>query len=188
MNHEVEKCLPILHTGGTLLYPADTIWGIGCDATNPDAVEKIYRLKKRAENKSLIILLDDSGKLRNFMEQVPELAYDLISYAEKPLTIVYPGARNLAGNIPAEDGSVAIRVVKPGCFCHDLVHAYGKPIVSTSANISGTPNPLSFREISKEILSGVDYVVREQTGNNGEIKASTIIRLKLNGEFIILRK
>lgn len=184
----IDHCLKILREGGTLLYPTDTIWGIGCDATNIRAVEKVYQIKQRPEVKSLIVLLDDPGKLNKYVKVVPEIALDLIMHVENPLTIVYPGARNLAGNVMAGDNTIAIRVVRPGVFCHELLKAFGKPLVSTSANISGATNPVSFRHITREIISGVDYVVDEKFDTIRGVKASQIIKLDVDGTFTILRK
>jgi len=142
---EIEQCLKVLRNGGTILYPTDTIWGIGCDATNSKAVNKIYRLKKRVESKSLIILLDTPEKIKNYVTQVPEIALDLLENIDRPLTIIYPGAKNLAKNVIAEDNSIAIRIVKNE-FCRKLIHEFDKPIVSSSANISGEPSPLVFKK------------------------------------------
>ncbi len=184
---EINKCIEVLKTGGLILYPTDTIWGIGCDATNEKAVEKIFSLKKRAEKKSMVILLDNEMKLQSYIREVPEVAYDLIEYAENPLTIVYDHAKNLATNVIAEDGSIGIRIIKE-TFCKKLIERFRKPIVSTSANTSGQSSPLNFSEISDEIKSGVDYIVdlrREERSTNSP---STIIRLKANGEIKFIRK
>ncbi len=186
MSPEVDLCVSVLQNGGTILYPTDTIWGIGCDATNPVAVERVYRLKLRTETKSMIVLLADPGQLAGFVDPVPEVTRDLMQSIQKPLTIIYPGARNLASNVIAADGSVAIRIVRHA-FCRDLITAFGKPVVSTSANLSGMPAPLTFREISTEILSGVDYTVEEGRDTAGEVKPSTIIRITGSGEFEIIR-
>jgi L-threonylcarbamoyladenylate synthase len=170
----------VLAKGGTILYPTDTIWGIGCDATNPEAVEKVYKIKKRMETKSLIVLLDDESKLKEYTTMVPEIAYDLVRSVDTPLTIIYPAARNLAPNVIAEDGSIAIRIIR-NKFCQKLIKAFGKPIVSTSANISGQPAPLMFKRIPGEILNQVDYIVELDQEVLGEVKPSTIIRIKITG-------
>jgi L-threonylcarbamoyladenylate synthase len=187
MEQELIKCLTILKDGGTILYPTDTIWGIGCDATNPGAVEKIYLLKRRMERKSLIILLDKAERISDYVAFIPEIAWDLLKSIDTPLTIIYPEAKNLAENVVAEDGSVAIRVVKSE-FCRRLIQDFGKPIVSTSANISGENPPVGFRTVDKEIINGVDYVVDESLDEIHELKASRIIKLNKNGEFQVIRK
>jgi L-threonylcarbamoyladenylate synthase len=186
METEIRNCLAALRKGGTILYPTDTIWGIGCDATNSGAVEQVYRLKQRMERKSLIILLSDSEDIRKYVATVPAIAWDLMKQVGTPLTIIYPDAKNLAENVVAEDGTVAIRIVKHE-FCERLIRAFGKPIVSTSANISGASPPSSFRSIVPEILHGVDYVVKISTDEAQKLKASRIIKLERNGEFQIIR-
>src|SRR4249920_3111805 len=158
IKEEVLKSVEVLKSGGTILYPTDTIWGIGCDATNEEAVKKIFAIKKREESKSLIVLLDAPEKLNKYVREVPAQAWDLVEYSEKPLTIVYSGAMQVARNIISNDGTVAIRIVKNN-FCIALLRKFGKPIVSTSANVSGEETPLSFNSIPGTILSQVDYVV-----------------------------
>jgi len=183
---EIRRSLEVLRKGGTILYPTDTIWGIGCDATNPRAVDKVYRIKKRLESKSLIVLLDRKEKLKQYTLEVPDIAIDLISNIQTPLTVIYPHARNLAKNLIGGDGSIAIRLVNAD-FCQKLIRIFGKPIVSTSANISGHPAPVAFKDIQEEILTGVDYVVKQGFEQVRGTKPSTIIRLKTNGEFEIIR-
>jgi L-threonylcarbamoyladenylate synthase len=187
MDKEIKKCTKVLQRGGTILYPTDTIWGIGCDATNAGAVQKIYRLKQRFEHKSLIILIDEAEKLRNYISSIPEIAWDLLQNVDTPLTIIYPAAKNLAENVIADDGTVAIRIVKHE-FCCRLIQSFGKPIVSTSANISGENPPIAFRSIDPKIIGGVDYVVSESLDEIHELKPSRIIKLELNGEFRIIRQ
>jgi L-threonylcarbamoyladenylate synthase len=187
MEQEIAKCIEVLRNGGTILYPTDTIWGIGCDATNPVAVAKVYRLKQRMEIKSLIILLDDTQKLKEYVATVPEIAWDLLKHIDTPLTIIYPGARNLAPNVIAEDGTIGIRIVRHD-FCHRLISEFGKPIVSTSANISGENHPLTYKKIHKSITGGVDYRVSESLAQIGEVKPSQIIKIDEGGEFRIIRK
>jgi len=187
MKEEIRKCIEILRKGGVILYPTDTLWGIGCDATNARAVQRIYRIKKRLENRSLIVLLDRREKLLQYVSELPPIAYDLLDHVHTPLTIIYPRAKNLAKNIPAKDGSVGIRLVTYE-FCYKLVRMLGKPIVSTSANISGQPSPFFFKNISEEIIRQVDYVVQFDREGLRETKPSTIIKLKTNGEFEIIRK
>jgi L-threonylcarbamoyladenylate synthase len=187
LKEEVIKAMEVLQAGGIILYPTDTIWAIGCDATNEVAVEKIIKLKGRPEKKSMIILLDSENKLESYVSEVPEIAYELIEYAENPLTIVYSGAKNLASNVINEDKSIGVRIVKHQ-FCQQLIQRFRKPIVSTSANISGETSPANFSEISPEIINGVDYVInleQEKTGNN---KASTIIKLDAQGRFSFIRR
>jgi L-threonylcarbamoyladenylate synthase len=186
MKNEIKKCVEVLEKGGTILYPTDTIWGIGCDATSEKAVKKIYHLKKRVESKSLIILLADIKEISKYMKTFPDIARDLMKNVERPLTIIYPNAQKLAKNVIAEDNSIAIRIVKNE-FCKSLIRAFGKPIVSSSANISGEPAPMVFKFISKEILDHVDYVVTLYQDVLQEVKPSRIIKLKENGEFHIIR-
>jgi L-threonylcarbamoyladenylate synthase len=187
LKDEVAKALKVVQDGGIILYPTDTIWGIGCDATNTEAVKKIYRLKQRDEAKSMIILLDTDNKLQSYVAEVPEIAYDLINYAENPLTLVMPGARNISPALISSDGSVGIRIVK-NAFCEQLIQRMRKPLVSTSANISGKPSPQYFSQVEQEIIDGVDYVV-DIDQHSMEIKTpSTIMRLEPNGTFEFLRR
>ena len=158
MHNDIKKAVEVLKGGGIILYPTDTIWGIGCDATNPDAVAKIYKLKEREDSKSMLVLVDNPNMLNIYLNEVPEIAWDLIELTTKPLTIIYPNAKNLAPNLVAADGSIGIRVVKHS-FCEKLIYALRKPIVSTSANISGKPFPKNFNTIDPSIINGVDFVV-----------------------------
>jgi len=187
LKDDINKALEILQAGGIILYPTDTIWGLGCDATNEAAVEKIFKLKGRDAGKSLIVLLDTENKLQSYVSEVPEIAYDLIEFAENPLTIIYSGAKNLAKNVIHEDGSIGIRVAKHP-FCEQLIQRFRKPIVSTSANISGQPSPKNFSEIDEEILKGVDYVVEYGQDDLSEKKASTIMKLEPDGRFAFIRR
>jgi L-threonylcarbamoyladenylate synthase len=187
LNDEVAKALKVLQQGGIILYPTDTIWGIGCDASNAEAVQKIYALKQRAESKSMIILLDNDNKLASYVNNVPDIAYDLIEYAENPLTLVMPGAKNITPALIAADGSVGIRVTSHQ-FCQQLIQRLRKPLVSTSANISGQPSPKNFNHISPEIINGVDYVVDLEQHDLSEKKPSTIMRLEPDGRFEFIRK
>jgi L-threonylcarbamoyladenylate synthase len=186
IEQEIEHCLKVLESGGTLLYPTDTIWGIGCDATDSLAVDKVYRLKRRRERKSLIILLDEAEKIQDYVTAIPEIAWDLIDSVDTPLTIIYPNATNLAANVIADDGSIAIRIVRND-FCKRLISEFGKPIVSTSANITGHTPPMTYKNIAGEIISGVDHAVDESLDQLQHVKASRIIKLNLNGEFRIIR-
>ncbi|HNY01559.1 MAG TPA: L-threonylcarbamoyladenylate synthase [Bacteroidales bacterium] len=186
MEEEIKKCLDVLRKGGTILSPTDTIWGLGCDATSPEAVARIFRIKRRLEHKSLIVLLADASKLKTYVSVVPELVYDLLDSVDKPLTIIYPGARNLAPNLIAEDGTVAIRIVRDR-FMHKLCKAFGKPISSTSANISGESAPLTYQSIAPTIIDSVDHAVPGEFDEIRDVKPSRIVRLKSNGEFEVIR-
>src|ERR1700739_1163330 len=158
LRDEVDKALKVVLDGGIILYPTDTIWGIGCDATNTEAVKKIYKLKQRDEAKSMIIVLDTENKLKSYVREVPSIAYDLVEYAENPLTLVMPGAKNISPALISSDGSIGIRICKHP-FCQQLIQRLRKPLVSTSANISGKPSPQYFAQVDTEIINGVDYVV-----------------------------
>ncbi len=183
---EINKAVEVLKKGGVIVYPTDTIWGIGCDATNEKAVKKIYELKKRQEQKTMIVLICKKESLSKLIEDVPPLAFDLIDSWEKPLTIIYDGAKNLAKNLIREDKSVAVRVSKDE-FSRRVIEQLGKPLVSTSANKSGEKAPLFFSEIQEDILTGADYVVNLYHDSMNEVKASTIIRLHNNGNFEVIR-
>lgn len=185
MNQEVNKALSILKKGGTLLYPTDTVWGIGCDACNFDAISKIYALKQRQESKAMICLVSDFKMLENYIEEVPEVAYDLLKLATKPTTIVYEKPIRVATNLIAEDNTLGLRVIKDG-FAHKLIKKLERPLVSTSANISGHPTPKAFKEISQDILKGVDYVVNLPNLKSAN-KPSSVIKINNNGTFKILR-
>jgi L-threonylcarbamoyladenylate synthase len=187
LKDEVARALKVLQDGGIILYPTDTIWGIGCDATNTEAVKKIFALKQRDEAKSMIILLDIDNKLQSYISQVPDIAYDLMEYAESPLTLVMPGAKNVSPALIAEDGSIGVRVTQHQ-FCQQLIQRLRKPLVSTSANVSGQPSPKNFGNISPEIIDGVDYVVDSEQHDMEEKKPSTIMRLEADGRFEFLRR
>lgn len=186
MEEEIKNALEVLRKGGSLLYPTDTVWGLGCDARNKEAVNKIYKLKERAEYKSMVILVCDEKMLNRYVKDVPAIAWDLIETATRPLTIIYPGARMLAENVIAADGSVGIRLVKDE-FCKNLIHKFGKPIVSTSANISGEPAPSSFKDIKLDVLNKVDYIVNYRQKEINNTQPSSIIKVSLNGEIKIIR-
>src|ERR1700712_3085488 len=187
LRDEVAKALKVLLGGGIILYPTDTIWGIGCDASNTEAVKKIYQLKQRDEAKSMIILLDTDNKLESYIQDVPAIAYDLIEYAENPLTLVMPKAKNVSPSLIAADGSVGVRIVKHD-FCQQLIQRLRKPLVSTSANISGKPSPQNFGQIDQEIIDGVDYVVDLEQYDNEQKSPSTIMRLQPDGRFEFIRR
>ena len=173
--------------GGVILYPTDTIWGIGCDATNEDAVRRVYEIKQRQDSKAMLVLVDSSVKVDFYVQDVPEVAWDLIDLADKPLTIIYSGARNLAANLLAEDGSVGIRVTNED-FSKRLCQQFRKAVVSTSANISGQPSPRNFSEISEEVKSAVDYIVGYRQEEMSNPKPSSIIKLDKGGVIKIIRE
>ena len=176
-----------MREGGVILYPTDTIWGIGCDATNEDAVRRVYEIKQRQDSKAMLVLVDSSVKVDFYVRDVPEVAWDLIDFADKPLTIIYSGARNLAANLLAEDGSVGIRVTNED-FSKRLCQQFRKAIVSTSANISGQPSPKNFSEISEEVKSAVDYIVGYRQEEISNPKPSSIIKLDKGGVIKIIRE
>ena len=176
-----------MREGGVILYPTDTIWGIGCDATNEDAVRRVYEIKQRQDSKAMLVLVDSSVKVDFYVRDVPEVAWDLIDLADKPLTIIYSGARNLAANLLAEDGSVGIRVTNED-FSKRLCQQFRKAIVSTSANISGQPSPKNFSEISEEVKSAVDYIVGYRQEEMSNPKPSSIIKLDKGGVIEIIRE
>ncbi len=182
----VKQVVEVLKKGGIILYPSDTIWGIGCDALNKKAIAKVFALKQRFERKNMIILVTSLEEAAIYVERIPDVVPDLINSFNRPLTVVYPGARNLPENLIAEDGSVGIRVVKNE-FCETLIRALKKPLVSTSANVSGMPAPLTYSVISQYIINGVDYVVKIRQENVTEMKASTIVRVDYNNQFTIIR-
>ena len=176
-----------MREGRVILYPTDTIWGIGCDATNEDAVRRVYEIKQRQDSKAMLVLVDSSVKVDFYVRDVPEVAWDLIDLADKPLTIIYSGARNLAANLLAEDGSVGIRVTNED-FSKRLCQQFRKAIVSTSANISGQPSPKNFSEISEEVKSAVDYIVGYRQEEMSNPKPSSIIKLDKGGVIKIIRE
>ncbi|WP_370175292.1 L-threonylcarbamoyladenylate synthase [Leeuwenhoekiella palythoae] len=184
--NEVNESLVVLKRGGLLLYPTDTVWGIGCDATNANAIDKIYALKKRKESKALICLVSDMKMLNQFVEEIPEVAYNILKYASQPTTIIYDKPIRIAENLVGEDNTLGIRIVQDE-FCRTLIKKLGKPLVSTSANISGEKTPMRYPEISQPILEGVDYIVNLQR-KHLSTKSSTIIKLSNDGQVKILRK
>lgn len=186
MEREIEKTVKILKAGGTILYPTDTIWGLGCDASNQKAVDKIYKIKKRIEGKNLLILVDKPERISDYVKDASLLALDLVSTYNKPLTVIYPGAKNVAKGVAAKDKSIGIRVVQDE-FCKQIIAGLDKAIVSTSANISGFTPPIRFQQISEEIKSSVDYVVDLHRSLIRDLKPSRIIRVKEKGDFEIVR-
>ena len=186
INEEIHKAYEVIKEGGIILYPTDTVWGIGCDATNPEAVAKIYKLKQRAETQSMIVLINGEKMMYNVFKDIPEVAWQIMDLSEKPTTIILDKPRNVAPNIIAPDNTLGIRIVKEP-FCFKLMEKMRKPLVSTSANISGQPTPKSFKEISPEIVNGVDYVVNlyhEKIAG----KPSTIIKLTCDSQVTVIRK
>lgn len=184
---EVKKCIEVMRGGGVILYPTDTVWGLGCDATNPEAVKRIFEIKKRCDSKAMLLLVDSADRLARYVGDVPAVAWDMIELATKPLTVIYDGARNVAPALVAEDGSIGIRVTSE-IFSKELCYRFQKAIVSTSANVSGEPTPANFGEISREIIDSVDHVVNFRQQEKGSAKASSIIKLTSNGIVTIIRE
>lgn len=184
---DIRTAVQTLREGGLILYPTDTIWGIGCDASNEEAVRRIFQLKRRDDSKAMICLVDSADRMQRYLRQVPDVAWDVVEYADKPLTLILDGAVNLAPSLIAEDGSVGLRVTKEN-ISHELCYRFQKAIVSTSANISGEPSPACFDEISDEIRQGVDYIMRSRQNDTSKSKPSQIIKLGLDGQIKIIRK
>lgn len=182
----IQECQAVLKKGGLILYPTDTVWGIGCDATNAQAVERVYKLKQRPGTKALICLVSDVRMLERYVAEVPDLAYDIIDLANKPTTIVFDRPVGVADNLVAGDDTLAIRVASDR-FCRELIGRFRRPLVSTSANLAGAPTPLSYAEISGEILKGVDYIVPLRTKEKNSTPSS-IIRLKNDGSVVVIRE
>ena len=199
MNEAIQKALEVLRSGGIILYPTDTVWGIGCDATDPEAVAKVYAIKNREDSKSLVLLASDMDMICRYVKEVPEMAVQLVEVNNKPMTIIYPGAisgekgnmkadrRALAFNTVAEDGTVGIRIPMMD-FCQQLVSKLGRPLVSTSANISGEPTPKKFAEISEAIRSAVDHIVEPALERGATGQSSSIIKVGLDYSIEIIRK
>lgn len=199
MNEEIQKALEVLRSGGIILYPTDTVWGIGCDATDPEAVAKIFAIKKREDSKSLVLLASDMDMICRYVKEIPEMAVQLVEVNDKPMTIIYPDAiagdqgnmkadrRCLAFNTVAQDGTVGIRIPMMD-FCLQLVAKLGRPLVSTSANISGEPTPKKFSEISETIRSAVDLIVDPSLERGATGQSSSIIKVGLDYSIEIIRK
>lgn len=187
LQDEVKKAVEVMRNGGVILYPTDTVWGIGCDATNAEAVKRVYEIKKRVDSKALICLVDSDVRLQRYVRNVPDVAWDMMELSEKPLTVIFDNASGLAPNLLAEDGSVGMRITREE-FSKELCYRFQKAIVSTSANISGEPTPQTFDAISDEIKEAVDYVVKYNRQSKEKHKPSSIIKLKTNGEFVIIRE
>lgn len=183
---DLKKALETLQKGGVILYPTDTVWGLGCDATNEEAVKRIYELKRRSDAKSMLVLVDSANRIESYVREVPDMAWDLIEVSDKPLTIIYPEAKNLAKNLLAEDGSIGIRVSGEQ-FSKMLCARFKRPIVSTSANISGEPSPAFYAEISDEIKQSVDYIVQYRQDDRTLGKPSSIIKLDIGNVIKIIR-
>jgi len=183
---EINNSLSILNNGKILLYPTDTVWGLGCDASDENAVTKVFKMKQRAESKSLIILVDSIEMLEKYIELIPEKVKKILTKPERPTTIIYDNPRHLAKNVIAQDNTVAIRIVQDE-FCKNLIHQFGKPIVSTSANRSGMPTPNSFKEIEQSILDTADYIVNLHREKINQ-QSSQIIKIDQSGEIVFIRK
>ena len=183
---DIAEAVKVMRSGGVILYPTDTVWGIGCDATNAEAVAKIYAIKKRAESKAMICLVDSDNRIQRYVRNVPEVAWDVMTMSEKPTTVILDGADGLAKNLIAEDGSIAMRITQEP-FSKELCYRMQKPIVSTSANISGEPAAQNYCDISEEIRNAVDYICTSRRQEHQPHKPSSIIRIRQNGEFEIIR-
>jgi len=186
MTEDIKKACEVMAAGGIILYPTDTIWGIGCDATNEKAVQRVYELKRRADNKAMLVLMDSEAKLDRYVSDVPDIAWDLISVSDKPLTIIYSSAKNLATNLLGADGSVGIRITNEE-FSKKLCERFRKPLVSTSANVSGEPSPANFSEVSEVIKEGVDYIVGYRQDDMSKAAPSGIIKLGAGGLVQVIR-
>ncbi len=186
MNDDLDLALETLKRGGTILYPTDTIWGIGCDATHNLAVMKIFDIKHREDTRQMLILIDDADNIRHYVEAVPEIAFTFIDSAKRPLSIIFQKSKNLAPSLIGHDNTIGIRVVQDD-FCRKLIKKLGKPIVSTSANVSGSPPPGSFSKIDKEIKDAVDYVVKWRQNDLTRSAPSDIIKFGEDGEIIKIR-
>ena len=184
---DIKKAIEVMRKGGIILYPTDTVWGIGCDATNAEAVAKVYALKRRDDSKALICLVDSDNRLQRYVRNVPDVAWQLIEAVEKPITLILDGAVNLAPNLIAEAGSIGIRITTEP-FSHELCYRFQKAIVSTSANVSGEPAAQNYRDISQEILDGVDYVCESRRQEHKPHTPSSIIKLAADGEVKVIRK
>ncbi|MGD0341025.1 MAG: L-threonylcarbamoyladenylate synthase [Bacteroidales bacterium] len=183
---DIKTSLKVLREGGVILYPSDTIWGLGCDATNAAAVDKIFRIKSRSTNSSLIILVDGEAMLERYVRDIPEIAFELTSVSDASMTIIYPNGKNLAPRVCNEDGSVGIRICSEP-FCSELITRFRKPIISTSANISGKPSPSNFSEIDIEIKKSAGYIVTYRQEDTRKYKPSSVIKIDKNGAFRIIR-
>lgn len=186
-SNDLEQCIKVLLNGGVILYPTDTVWGLGCDATNAAAVNKIYKIKKRVDNKSMIVLMAEERDIIKYVAQPDLNVFDYLQETEKPTTVIYDGAIGMASKLIADDGSIAIRLVKDE-FCRHLIKRLRKPLVSTSANISGEPAPPNFKKIDPAIISAVDYVVEYRQDDEVPREPSSLIKWNDDGTFTVLRK
>lgn len=184
---DIESSLKVLRDGGVILYPTDTVWGLGCDASNREAVAKIFRIKKREDSKSLIVLVNGTAMLERYVREIPDAAAQILEVADKPMTIIYPKGKNLAPGVCSDDGSVGIRIASDD-FCRELITRFRKPIVSTSANISGSSSPGNFSAIEQEIVGSVDYAVNFRRSDNKKYKPSSIIKIENDGSIRIIRE
>ncbi|MBQ9559613.1 MAG: threonylcarbamoyl-AMP synthase [Bacteroidaceae bacterium] len=184
---DIKNAIEVMRKGGVILYPTDTIWGIGCDAQNEEAVRRVYEIKRREDSKALICLVDSANRMQRYFRNVPEVAWDLIDYAERPLTLILDGAVNVAPNLLADDGSLGIRVTKEQ-FSQQLCYRFQRAIVSTSANFSGEPSPKSFYDIPEELKSQVDYIVQFARGRKSDGRPSSIIKLAEDGTVTVIRQ
>lgn len=183
---DLKSSLKVLREGGVILYPTDTVWGLGCDATNSFAVEKIFAIKSRSDSKSLIILVDSAGMLERYVKEIPPVVFEITEVSDDPITIIYPEGKNLAPGVCSEDGSVGIRICSDD-FCSELIRRFRKPIISTSANISGRQAPANFWEIEDEITRSADYVVKYRQYDRQKYKASPVIKVEKNNVIKIIR-
>ena len=184
---DIKKAVEVMKNGGVILYPTDTVWGIGCDATNAEAVAKVYKIKQRDDSKALICLVDSDARLQRYVRNAPEVAWNVMELATKPTTVIFDEAVNLAHNLIAEDGSIAMRITNEE-FSKELCYRFQKPIESTSANISGQPAAQNYCDISEELLNAVDYVCFSRRQEHKPHTPSSIIKIKNNGEIDIIRK
>ncbi len=187
MTEDLKNAISVLQKGGVILYPTDTIWGLGCDATNEAAVKRIFEIKQRIDTKSMLVLIDSPYRIETFVSEVPEITWDLIEFSEKPITIIYPNAKNLAKNLLGDNNSIGIRVTSEA-FSKHLCEKFRGPIVSTSANISGEASPLNFEEINKAILPLVDYVVNFRQTETKNTSPSSIIKVDSGNVITIIRE
>jgi len=187
MHNDIKKALDVLKNGGVILYPTDTIWGIGCDATNTEAVKRVYEIKKREDSKAMLVLMENPNRLNSYVDEVPDIALDLIDVTDKPMTIIYSGAKNLAKNLINSDGSIGIRITEEA-FTQQLIQRFRKPIVSTSANISGDAPAQNFTEINQDIIDAVDYVVEYRQDEMTKAQASSIIKIGTDWGIKVIRE
>jgi L-threonylcarbamoyladenylate synthase len=186
-DEDIRESLITLRKGGIILYPTDTIWGLGCDPSNDAAINRIIKLKSRGENKSLIILADGLPMVERYVTEIPEIVYELAEVSDTPLTIIYPKGKNLAAAVYGDDDSIAIRICHDE-FCRELISRFRKPVVSTSANLSGYPSPSNFSEIEKNLIDKVDYVVKYRQNDRSKRIASPVIKVNHDGTIKIIRK